>query len=77
MLYLSIKKMLKIQYNNKVIVKELLYYYEYITNKELDDNNLNDIFDRDIYKKLLKRNLFKNNRDIAFTISYDRYQIFK
>src|SRR6266540_765037 len=75
--YLSIKEMLKIQYNNKVRAKELLYRYEYIINKELDDNDLDDIFDRDIYKELLERNLFKNNRDIAFTISYDGYQIFK
>src|SRR6266540_2227574 len=43
--YLSIKEMLKIQYNNKVRAKELLYRYEYITNKELDNNDLNDIFD--------------------------------
>src|SRR6266540_2695738 len=75
--YLSIKEMLKIQYNNKVRVKELLYRYEYITNKELDDNDLDNIFDGDIYKELLERNLFKNNRDIAFTISCDGYQIFK
>src|SRR6266542_4144106 len=75
--YLSIKEMLKIKYNNKVRVKELLYRYEYITNKELDDNNLDNIFDGDIYKELLERNLFKNNKDIAFTISCDRYQIFK
>src|SRR6266498_1163614 len=77
MSYLSIKEMLKIQYNNKVRAKELLYCYEYITNKELDDNDLNDIFDGDIYKELLERNLFKNNRNIAFMISCDRYQIFK
>src|SRR6266540_3110525 len=75
--YLSIKEMLKIQYNNKVRAKELLYRYEYITNKKLDDNDLDDIFDGDIYKELLERNLFKNNKDIAFTISCDRYQIFK
>src|SRR6266498_180853 len=75
--YLSIKEMLKIQYNNKVRAKELLYRYEYITNKELDDNDLDNIFDGDIYKELLERNLFKNNRDIAFTISCDGYQIFK
>src|SRR6266496_3425418 len=75
--YLSIKEMLKIQYNNKVRAKELLYRYEYITNKELNDNDLDDIFDGDIYKELLERNLFKNNRDIAFTISCDGYQIFK
>src|SRR6266542_386559 len=30
--YLSIKEMLKIQYNNKVRAKELLYRYEYIIN---------------------------------------------
>jgi hypothetical protein len=75
--YLSIKEMLKIQYNNKVRAKELLYRYEYITNKELDDDDLYDIFDGEIYKELLERNLFKNNRDIAFTVSCDGYQIFK
>jgi len=75
--YLSIKEMLKIQYNNKVRAKELLYRYEYITNKELDDDDLDDIFDGEIYKELLERNLFKNNRDIAFTVSCDGYQIFK
>src|SRR6266511_4061806 len=63
--YLSIKEMLKIQYNNKVRAKELL------------DNDLDDIFDGDIYKELLERNLFKNNRDIVFMISCDGYQIFK
>src|SRR6266540_1170260 len=75
--YLSIKEILKIQYNNKVRAKELLYHYEYITNKKLDDNDLDNIFNEDIYKELLERNLFKNNRNIAFTISYNRYQIFK
>ena len=42
-------------------------------NIELDDNDLDNIFDRDIYKELLERNLFKNNRNIAFMISYDGY----
>src|SRR6266498_4215064 len=77
MLYLSIKKMLKIQYNNKVRAKELLYRYEYITNKQLDDKIFNVIFHEDIYKELLERNLFKNNRDIAFMIFCNEYQIFK
>ena len=75
--YLSIKEMLKIQYNNKVRAKELLYRYEYITNKESDDDDLDDIFDEEIYKELLERNLFKDNRDIAITVSCDGYQIFK
>jgi len=75
--YLSIKEMLKIQYNNKVRAKELLYRYEYITNKESDDDDLDDIFDGEIYKELLERNLFKDNRDIAITVSCDGYQIFK
>jgi len=75
--YLSIKEMLKIQYNNKVRAKELLYRYEYITNKESDDDDLDDIFDGEIYKELLERNLFRDNRDIAITVSCDGYQIFK
>src|SRR6266498_817494 len=57
------KKVMPYLYN-KERAKELLYRYEYITNKELDDNDLDDIFNGDIYKELLKRNLFKNNRDI-------------
>src|SRR6266508_1686240 len=46
-------------------------------NIKLDDNDLDNIFDRDIYKELLEKNLFKNNRNIAFMISCDEYQIFK
>ena len=75
--YLSIKEMLKIQYNNEVRVKELLYHYKYITNKESNDNDLNDIFDGNIYKELLEKNLFNDKKDIAFTVSCDEYQIFK
>jgi hypothetical protein len=75
--YLSIKEMLKIQYNNEARAKELLYRHEYTTNKEPGDDDLNDIFDGNIYKELLERNLFKDKRDVAFTVSCDGYQIFK
>src|SRR6266498_2379700 len=73
--YLSIKERLKIQYNNKVRAKELLYRSECINNDE--NNDFKDIFDGNIYKKLLERNLFNDKRDVAFTVSCDRYQIFK
>ena len=75
--YLSIKKRLEIQYNNKVRAEELLYRYKYINNKDIDSEDLEDIFDGKIYKELLEINLFNDKRDIAFTVSCDGYQIFK
>src|SRR5215208_4003322 len=75
--YLSIKKRLEIQYNNKVRAEELLYRHQYINNKDIDSEDLEDIFDRKIYKELLEINLFNDKRDIAFTVSCDGYQIFK
>ena len=73
--YLSIKDRLKVQFNNANRAKELLYRHEYIANK--DDNDLDDIFDGNIYKELLEENLFTDKRDIAFIASCDGYQIFK
>ncbi len=73
--YLSIKERLKIQYNNKARAKELLYRSEYINNDE--NNDFKDIFDGNIYKELLERNLFNDKRDVAFIVFCDGYQIFK
>ncbi|CAG8736644.1 2885_t:CDS:1, partial [Funneliformis caledonium] len=57
--YLSIKKRLKIQYNNKIRTEELLLYrYQYIINKEVEFEDLEDIFDGNIYKDLLEKDLF-------------------
>jgi hypothetical protein len=73
--YLSIINRLKMQFNDKNRAKELLYRHEYITNKQDDD--LDDIFDGNIYKELVNNNLFNDKRDIAFIASCDGYQIFK
>jgi len=73
--YLSIKDRLKMQFSNEHRAKELLYRYEYITNK--DDDDLDDIFDGKIYRELVDENLFNDKRDVAFTASCDGYQIFK
>src|SRR3954467_12093216 len=73
--YLSVKDRLKIQFSDENRAKELLYRYEYITNKE--DNDLDDIFDGKIYKELVDENLFSDKIDVAFTASCDGYQIFK
>jgi hypothetical protein len=73
--YLSIKDRLKTQFSNKNRAKELLYRYEYITNK--NDDDLDDIFDGEIYKELVNKNLFNDKRDVVFTASCDGYQIFK
>jgi hypothetical protein len=77
MLYLSIKKRLKIQYNNKISAEELLYQYWYIINKKVESEDLEDIFDGNIYKDLLEKDLFSDQWDVAFTVSCDGYQIFK
>src|SRR5438067_2487384 len=73
--YLSIKERLKIQYNDKSRAKELLYRHEYITNK--NDEDLDEIFDGKIYKKLVDKNLFEDKRNVALIASCDGYQIFK
>jgi hypothetical protein len=49
--YLSIKKRLKIQYNNKIRAEELLYWYRYIINKEVESEDLEDILMK-IYIKI-------------------------
>lgn len=73
--YLSIKDRLKIQFNDENRAKELLYCYEYTSNK--NDDNLDDIFDGKIYNELVENDLFNDKRDIVFTASCDGYQIFK
>lgn len=73
--YLSIKDRLKTQFSDENRAKELLYRHEYITSKS--DNDLDDIFDGEIYKELVDKNLFIDKRDIVFTASCDGYQIFK
>ena len=54
--YLSVKDRLKIQFSDENRAKELLYRYEYITNH---NDDLDDIFDGNIYKELSEENLFK------------------
>jgi len=57
--------------------KELLYRYKYTYNeKGLDHNDIGDIFNRQLYKKLLKERYFPDPRDVAFIASCDDYQIF-
>src|SRR5256714_1827709 len=72
--YLSLIDRLKVQFNDNNRSKELLYRYEYITNK---NDDLDDIFDGKIYKELVNKNLFNDERDVALTASCDGYQIFK
>ncbi|CAG8729940.1 10839_t:CDS:1, partial [Funneliformis caledonium] len=58
---------LEIQYNNKIRAEELLYRYRYITNKEIESEDLEDIFDGNLYKDLLEKDLFNDQRDVAFS----------
>ena len=38
---------------------------------------MNNIFDRNIYKELLKKNLFNDKKNVIFIVFYNGYQIFK
>ncbi len=73
--YLSLIDRLKVQFNDNNRSKELLYRHKYITNK--NDDDLDDIFDGKIYKELVNKNLFNDERDVVLTASCDGYQIFK
>jgi hypothetical protein len=76
--YLSLIERLKIQFNNRERVKELLYRWDYTsTNSGNDSKILGDIFDGNIYKELCGDGFFQDKREIALTVSCDGYQIFK
>jgi hypothetical protein len=74
--YLSLIERLKIQFNNKERVKELLYRSEYIS-MDNDDEIFGDIFDGNMYKELCEEGFFEDKRELALTVSCDGYQIFK
>ena len=73
--YLSIIDRLRMQFGDKDRANELLYRHEYVTTR--CDDDLDDIFDGEIYKELVDKNFFNDKRDIVFTTSCDGYQIFK
>ena len=64
---------MEIHYNNKIRAEELLYQYRYIINKEIESEDLEDIFDGNISKDLLEKDLFSDQRDVAFMVSCDEY----
>ena len=53
------------------------YFINFECINDDENNDFKNIFDDNIYKELLKRNLFNDKKDIAFIVSCDRYQIFK
>src|SRR6266545_1547420 len=64
--------------NKKVIEGLKLLHLKSVYNfTEAAYNDIKDIFDGNIYKELLERNLFNDKIDVAFTVSCDEYQIFK
>lgn len=73
--YLSIIDRLRMQFGDENRANELLYRHEYLINK--CDDDLDDIFDGEIYKELVDKSFFNDKRDIVFTVSCDGYQIFK
>jgi hypothetical protein len=75
--YLSLIDRLKIQFNNKERVKDLLYRWEYTSTNDEDDEIFGDIFDGNMYKELCEEGFFQDRRELALTVSCDGYQIFQ
>ncbi|CAJ0823824.1 15861_t:CDS:2 [Entrophospora sp. SA101] len=70
--YLSLIERLKIQFNNKERVKDLLYRWEYTsTNSDNDDEIFGDVFDGNMYKELCEEGFFEDRRELALTVSCD------
>jgi hypothetical protein len=64
------------QYNNHARAELLRYREKYI--KEHNGNtDLEDFFDGNIYKELVKEGYFVDPRDIPFILSTDGFMIFK
>ncbi len=53
------------------------YFINFECINDDENNDFKNIFNGNIYKELLERNLFNDKRDVAFTVSCDEYQIFK
>ncbi|GET66785.1 transposase domain-containing protein [Rhizophagus irregularis DAOM 181602=DAOM 197198] len=74
--FFSVKERLIIQYKNKERAEELQYRSNYSQNKG-EEEIYADIFDGLLYKDLLQRGFFKDERDIALSGTCDGYQIFE
>ncbi|UZO00973.1 uncharacterized protein OCT59_012083 [Rhizophagus irregularis] len=74
--FFLVKERLIIQYKNKERAEELQYRRNYSQNKG-EEEIYADIFDGLLYKDLLQRGFFKDERDIALSGTCDGYQIFE
>lgn len=71
--YYPITSRLKFQYANSERSKIFRYRSNYI----LKTNKFGNVYDGQIYKNLLNKNIIKDERDIVLTGSLDGYQIFR
>ena len=76
--YFSLINRFRIQYSCKERSQQLRYRNEYIsTSKYNEGKEIGDIFDGELYKDMVKRGFFQDERDIALLASVDGYQVFR
>ncbi|CAG8482740.1 24125_t:CDS:2, partial [Gigaspora margarita] len=71
--YYPLTSRFKFQYANSKQSKTLRYRSNYISSSD----KISDIFDGQLYKSLLSKEIIKDERDIILTGSLDGYQIFR
>jgi len=76
--YFSLIDRFRIQYACQGRSREMRYRNEYIsTNEYVSEEEIGDIFDGELYKSMVKRGFFQDERDIALLASVDGYQLFR
>jgi len=72
-IYFPIIERLRLQFADPARVLQLLYRSNHVE----DFSKLQDIYDGNLYKEMLRERLLADSRDIVFSASLDGYQIFK
>ncbi|CAG8612899.1 466_t:CDS:2 [Ambispora gerdemannii] len=72
-IYFPIIERLRLQFADPARVLQLLYRSNHVE----DFSKLQDIYDGNLYKEMLREELLADSRDIVFSASLDGYQIFK
>ena len=71
--YFPLIPRIRMQYKDRTRSKQLMYRANYLN----DPEKLGDIYDGELYKKIVNEGLLPDSRDIVFSISLDGYQIFR
>jgi hypothetical protein len=76
--YFSLIDRFRIQYSCEERSQEMRYRSKYVTTSEyIEANEIGDIFDGELYKHMVQRGFFQDERDIALLATADGYQLFR